>query len=136
MQLDVRRDFAGELGEAEVLDDERVHAGGGDLAELLLGGLHFAGEDEGVHRDEAFHAVAVEVFHELVEIRIDEIIRAQAGVEARQAEINRVGSGGDAGGHRQADAGARLGRAERTARQLGPRRGHASPVAPGRYGKT
>jgi hypothetical protein len=62
-----------------------------------VGGLHFGGENEGVHRDESLHAVAMEVFHELVEIRVNEVVRAQAGVETRQAEIDGVGPGGDRG---------------------------------------
>ena len=97
MQLDIRSDHPGEFRETEILDDERVHPGGGDPAELVLGGLHFAGKNERVHGDEAFHAVAVEVFHEFLEIRFDEIFRAQAGVELGQAEIDSIGPGSDGG---------------------------------------
>ena len=97
MQLDVRSDRARKLCQPEVLDDQRVHSGGRDPPELVLGGFHFTGENEGIHRHESFDAVAVQELHQLLEIRLDEIVGAQPGIEARQAEIDRIRPGGHGG---------------------------------------
>ena len=90
VELDIRRDFAGEFGQPKVLDNQRIHPSRRDFAQLLLGRLHFAGENQRIHRDEPFHAVAVQVFHQLVQVRIDEIIRPQARIEPRQTKINGI----------------------------------------------
>jgi hypothetical protein len=66
-------------------------------AQLRSGSFHFTGENERVHGDESFHAVAVEVFHEFFEICLDEIIGTQPGVELRQSKVNGIGPGGDCG---------------------------------------
>ncbi len=90
-------DGAGHFRETEILNDEGIDSGGGDEAELLFRCLQLAGEDEGVHGDEAFDAVLVEVVHELGEIFLGEIVGAKAGVEFRQTEVDGIGTGGDGG---------------------------------------
>ena len=97
VEFDVRGDLAGHFREAEVLNDEGIDASLGDEAELALGGLELAGENQGVHRDEALHAVFVEEGHQLGQVGFGEVVGAQAGVEFRHAEVDRVGSGGDCG---------------------------------------
>ncbi len=77
------------------MDDERIHPGCGDATELRFGSLHLAGENQGVHRDESFHAVAVEVFHEFDEVCLDEVVCTQASVEFWQAEVDGIRPGRD-----------------------------------------
>ncbi len=84
--------------EAEILHDHRIHARRVEQAELPLGVRQFAGEDQRVERDVALHAVPVQELHEPRQILLGEIVRAQPGVESRQAEIDRV----RAIGHRRA----------------------------------
>ena len=83
MELYFRGDEASHLCEAEILDDEGVDSGGGDGAELFLRSLQFVGEDEGVHGNEAFDPVLVEVGHEFWEVFFGEVVGAEAGVEFR-----------------------------------------------------
>ena len=83
MELDIRRDLASEFGQPKVLDDQRIHPSRRDFSKLLLGRLHFAGKDQRVHRDETLHPVAVQVFHQLVQVSIDEVVRPQARIEPR-----------------------------------------------------
>ena len=89
--------FPGQFGEADVLDDEGVHAGLADEAEAGEGGIDFRGEHEGVHGDEAFDAVFVEVGEEFGEVGFGEIVRAEAGVEIGEAEVDGIRAGGDRG---------------------------------------
>ena len=95
VELHVRGDLAGHFREAEILDDEGIDPGGGDGAELLLGGFQLAGENQGVHRDEAFDAVLVEIPHQLREVILAEIVGAEPCIKLGQAEVNRVRPGGD-----------------------------------------
>ena len=97
VEFDVWGDFSGHFGKAEVLDDEGVDSGAGDEPELAFGGFEFAGEDEGVHRDEAFDAVLVEEVHQLGEVVFGEVVGAEAGVESGETEEDGVGTGGDGG---------------------------------------
>ena len=90
----VGRHRLGQPGEAEVLNDDGVHAGGGDHAQLGFRGRQLTGEHQRVHRQIPAQAVAVQVFHEFGQIRIDEIVSAQPRVEFGQAEVDRVGTGG------------------------------------------
>ena len=83
MELDIRRDLTSEFGQPQVLDDQRIHPSRRDFSQLLLGRLHFAGEDQRIHRDKPFHPVAMQVFHQLVQVSIDEIVRPQARIEPR-----------------------------------------------------
>ena len=82
MEFHVWGHLAGKFGKAEILNDDCIHACGGDFSELCFGRRQLVGENERIHRHEAFHAVAVKEFHELLQVRIDEIIRAQTCVEA------------------------------------------------------
>ena len=97
VELDARHDFAGHFCEAEILDDQGIDTGGGDEAELPFGCFKLIRKYEGVHRDKAFHSVLVEVGHQLRQIFLTEIVGSEAGVEFRQAEVDRIGACGDGG---------------------------------------
>ena len=99
MEFHVRRDGAGHFREADVLDDEGIHPGVCDQAELTLGGLQFAGEDEGIHRDEAFHAVLVQVGHEFGQVGFGKIVGAGRGYVEAAGRVDVTT--GTAGSHKQ-----------------------------------
>ena len=81
-----------EAHEAHVLHDERIHTRAAAVAQHLLSGVEFAGEDERVERHVSLHAMPVAEGHDLRQFLVAEIVRAQPGIEPRQSEINRVGT--------------------------------------------
>ena len=85
--------------EPDVLHNERIHSRAVQQPQILGGVFHLAGEDERVERDVGLHAMAVAELHDLRQFRLGEIFRAQAGIEARQAEIDGVRPIGDRGPH-------------------------------------
>ena len=97
VEFEVRGDGAGEEGEADVLDDDGVDAGGFEETELVGGGGEFAGEDERVHGHEAADPAVVEELHDGGEIGFGEVVGAETCVEAREAEVDGVGAVGDGG---------------------------------------
>lgn len=97
VDFDLGSELGSHFGEAEVLNDGGVDAGVLRVLELAGGGIEFAGEDEGVHGEEALHAVAVEEFHEFGEVLFGEVVGAEAGVEGGEAEVDGVGASGDGG---------------------------------------
>lgn len=95
MELHMWDDFPSHLGETEILDNQGIDSGGSDEAELGFGGFELSGEDEGIHGDESFDSVLVEVGHQIREILFGEIVSAESGVEFRQTKVNGIGTGGD-----------------------------------------
>ena len=94
----IRRERADQPADADVLHDGGVDAGGDDGAQVVLGvGGQFVGEDERVERHVAAHAAAVEKFHQRGQVGRREILRAHPGVEALEAEVDRVGAVLDGG---------------------------------------
>ncbi len=121
-------------GQAEVLNDDRVHASGLEQAELFLSILQLPGEDERVERAIAPHPVLVQERHELRQVFLREIVCAQPGVEPGQAKENGVRAIGDGrtGAVPVASRGEKLGR-----RGAGARSGGWSREdKPGRYGES
>ena len=108
MDREVRRDAADEAADAGVLDDGGVDAGRDDRAERARGLGEFVGKDQRIERHVALHAAAVQVGHELRQVRLFEVLGPDAGVEAADAEEHRVGAVLD----RRADAVPFAGRGE------------------------
>ncbi len=98
-------DGADQAAEAEILDDEGVGAGLGDLADQGFGGVQLAGEEKGVECDVAQDAVAVESGERVGKSFDGEIGGAGAGVVGLQAEIDGVGSIFDGGAEADGIAG-------------------------------
>ena len=88
-----------EPGEADILNDDGIDARLGEEAELGGGGWQFLREDEGIHGHEAADAAVVQEPHHFREVGFREIIGAEPGIEARQAEVHCVRSIGDGGAH-------------------------------------
>lgn len=89
-----------ELNKAEILDDDGIDAGGGDLPEVGGGFGEFGGEDQGVEGEVGADVVFVEVAYDFREIFGFEVGGAVAGVEVGEAEIDGIGpvdDGGDEG---------------------------------------
>ena len=86
----LRRDFPCEPHEAHVLHDQRIHARAAAIAQHLFRRVEFAGEDERVERHVCLHAVAVAELHDLHQLVVAEIVRAQPRIETRQAEVNGI----------------------------------------------
>ena len=82
MKGELRGDGGSEFGKAEILHDDGIYAAVFQPQELAGGVFDFSGENQGVHGDETFHAVAVEEFHQLGEVFFGEIIGTQPRIEA------------------------------------------------------
>ena len=95
VQAEAGRDLFDEFGEAEVLDDDGIHAAVLEKEQLGFSIGEFGGEDEGIEGDVAFDAVGVEKGHEAWEVVLREVVRAEAGIEPGHAEEDRVGAVGD-----------------------------------------
>ena len=89
--------IAGEAHEAEILDDQGIDPCVMAEPELIGGRFQFAGEDEGVERDVGFDRVRMGEADNLGELRVGEVVGSQPCVEARQAEIDRIGPVGHSG---------------------------------------
>ena len=89
---EIRREFADDAADADVLDDGGIDTGGDDSSEVVAGGVDLVGEHERVERHVAAHAAAVEKFHQRRQIGEGEILGAHPGIEALEAEIDRVGA--------------------------------------------
>lgn len=82
MQGELRCDGGREFGKAEILHDDGVYAAVFQPEKLACGVFDFTSENQGVHGDETFHAVAVEEFHQLGQVFFGEIIGTQSRIEA------------------------------------------------------
>src|SRR4051812_32963676 len=97
MEMEARRERLDHAGETDVLHDDGVDACGIEFPKLLLGIGQLTGEDEGVEGAVAADVVLVKELHEFGKVLLGEVVRAQASVEARHAEVDRVGAIGDGG---------------------------------------
>ena len=96
----LRGDDPGQPHQADILHDERVHAGRVELPEVIGRGVEFRGEHQGVERHVGFDAVPMTERHHLGQFLLGEVVGPQARVEPREPEINRV----RAVGHGRPDA--------------------------------
>ena len=92
MNREVGREPADQPANADILHDGRVHSGGDDGAQILLGLGHLVGEHERVEGDVALDAAPMEELHQLRQVGLGEIPRAHPGVELSQAEVDRIGA--------------------------------------------
>eukprot|EP00968_Pinguiococcus_pyrenoidosus_P002409 scaffold134_cov244-Pinguiococcus_pyrenoidosus.AAC.1 len=101
MDRKVRRDPLGELGQSNVLNDQRIRARARCVADRALGLGHLVLEHQHVEGDVAFHSMLVQIAHDLRELRLLEVVRAGSRIQPRartasvlaglQAEVHRVG---------------------------------------------
>ena len=91
MDREVRGQGADEATDPDVLHDGGIDPARDDAAEVVLGVGEFVGEDEGVEGDVALDAAAVEKRHQRGQVGLREVFRAHAGIEAFEAEVDRVG---------------------------------------------
>ena len=90
---------ADELRQPDVLHDDGIDARAVELVEVLLRLLPLIGKDEDVHRDAGPHAVAMQVGDEGGKVVAREVVRPHAGVEAIEAEVDRMSTVGHGGPH-------------------------------------
>lgn len=93
----IRRELANEPGNADVLNDCGIHAGGDDAAQIISGVRELVFEDERVEGDVAADAAAMQEFHQARQVGLGEIMRAHSGVEFVETEIDRVSAVFDGG---------------------------------------
>ena len=86
----VGRKRADQAANAHVLHDRRVGTRGDDPAQIVLGLRQLIGEDQRVEGHVAADAAAVQVGHQGRQVRLGEVPGPHPGVEAFQAEIDRV----------------------------------------------
>ena len=100
VQRDVRQGAADHRGEAQILQDQPVHADGVGQAGRLQRGVHLPVVDEGVERQVDLAAADMAVAHGLFQLFLVEVFGSAAGVEVAHAEIHGVRAvlhGGDDG---------------------------------------
>ena len=97
MEREAGRDGGREFRQSQVLHDDGIDTAGFQPLQLLCGIVDLRRKDQGVHGHESLHAVAVEKFHQLRQVLVGEIGGAQAGIEARQAEVDGIRATGDGG---------------------------------------
>ena len=88
-----------ELRDPQVLDDDRIDSGAGDLCKVVGGVGQFAGEDERVERDESAHVVPMQIRHDFRQLIEPEVLRAMAGVVSVEPEVDRIRAVRDGGAH-------------------------------------
>ena len=91
----LRDDRGRQTHQTDVLDDQRIDAGTVQEAQVLRRVIEFSGEDKGIERHVGLHPVAVAEGGDLGKLLLGEIIGAQAGIEAGQAEEDRIGAIGN-----------------------------------------
>jgi len=92
VELDLRADGLGKADEAEILNNEGIHGGGGSEAEESLRLQQLRGKDKDVHGEVTPASAGMEEVHDLREVPLREVLRPEPGVEGRQAEINGIRS--------------------------------------------
>jgi hypothetical protein len=97
VEFDPRADRLGEANEAKVLDDEGIDLGFSGQTKQTFGLRELGGEDKDIHGEVTAAPPRVEVVHHFGEILLGKVFRPETGVEGGQAEINRIGAGGDGG---------------------------------------
>ena len=87
-----RSELGGQHRQADVLHDHRIHAGGLGRQQQFGGLLQLVAEHQHVHREKALNAAAVQPGHHLRQIGYTEVFGPQTGIEAIDAEIDRIGT--------------------------------------------
>ena len=90
-----RNDRGRQTHQTDVLNDQRIDAGTVQEAQVLRRVIEFSGEDKGIERHVGLHPVAVAEGGDLGKLLLGEIIGAQSGIEAGQAEEHRIGAIGN-----------------------------------------
>ena len=85
-------DLFAKLDDAQILDDEGVHARTGGLADQLRSSIHLPVGDQGVEGQMHLHAPDMAVFHRLVKGGDRKILRALARIKAAAAKIHGIGT--------------------------------------------
>lgn len=82
-----------QANQPQVLNQHRVDARAGHTAHDLFNARELAREDQGVERDVALDAAAMQKRHQLVERIERDVGGSGPGVKARvESEVNRIGS--------------------------------------------
>ena len=93
MQFHIGRNQTRELCQAKILDDQGVDTRIGDQAQLPFRRLELSGEHQRVHRDKTFHAMTMQVIHQLRQVIFAKVVGTQPRIESWQAKVNCIGTG-------------------------------------------
>ena len=121
VQVQAGEVLAGQLDDAQVLDDDAVGADFFQILQQLVHAVGLALLEHGVDGDVYLFAQLVQAFGGGFELAEGEIGRAQAGVEVLEAEVDGVGAFADGGveGFRRAGGGQQFGSAKGHSDSLG-----------------
>jgi len=86
----IRREFADEPTDADILNDGSVHTCSDYSAQIFRGIGEFVLEDERVECDVALHAAPMQELHQLGQIGDGEVVRSHPRVEFFEAKVDRV----------------------------------------------